>query len=523
MNTFLPDTETIVDGFLRRQRTLSAVDLFTAQHEPGDVPAHARHYRDLIPSRRPGRGEQFSFEVDLDSCSGCKACVTACHSLNGLDEGEAWRDVGLLVGRHASDALQQSVTTGCHHCVDPACLNGCPVLAYEKDPVTGIVRHLDDQCIGCQYCILKCPYEVPQYSKSRGIVRKCDMCSGRLEAGEAPACVQACPNRAIAIRVVSQQAGRARAAEGIFLPDAPDPTITIPTTVYRGRPVNRNDLVGGDHARREIAPSHWPLAVMLVLTQLATGLFFVSATISFFPSPPELLIGLIRVIGLITLFLGLGCSVMHLGRPSQAWRSWLGWRRSWLSREVIAFGLFAFCATLQTAARPSFEWLAAGTTCALGVFAVFCSAMVYHDTHRRFWAISDTGKRFALSTVFLGFAGSAGLAAFAGNASIALILASVAVAAGGGKLLWEATMICGAQEHAELLHSIMLMKTLLWGWTILRFFLGTTGLLLLAVGGAMRQQGLPILVGAGFCFLGELVERILFFRAASPARMPGNP
>ena len=54
------------------------------------------------------------------------------------------------------------------------------MLAYEKDPVTGIVRHLDDQCIGCSYCILKCPYDVPKYSRARGIVRKCDMCHSRL-------------------------------------------------------------------------------------------------------------------------------------------------------------------------------------------------------------------------------------------------------------------------------------------------------------------------------------------------------
>ena len=44
-------------------------------------------------------------------------------------------------------------------------MNGCPVGAYEKDADTGIVRHLDDQCIGCSYCILKCPYDVPKYSK----------------------------------------------------------------------------------------------------------------------------------------------------------------------------------------------------------------------------------------------------------------------------------------------------------------------------------------------------------------------
>ena len=86
-----------------------------------------------------------------------------------------------------------------HHCIEPGCLLGCPVRAYEKDAETGIVRHLDDQCIGCQYCVLKCPYDVPKYSGKHGIVRKCDMCHQRLGAGEAPACAQACPTHAIKI------------------------------------------------------------------------------------------------------------------------------------------------------------------------------------------------------------------------------------------------------------------------------------------------------------------------------------
>ncbi len=57
-------------------------------------PAHL--YQDLIPLSQPGPGEQYAFTVDLDACSGCKACVSACHSLNGLDDEETWREVGLL-------------------------------------------------------------------------------------------------------------------------------------------------------------------------------------------------------------------------------------------------------------------------------------------------------------------------------------------------------------------------------------------------------------------------------------------
>src|SRR4030095_5746468 len=141
--------------------------------------------------------------------------------------------VGLLHGGTADSPAQQTVTTSCHHCVDPACLAGCPVRGYEKDPVTGIVRHLDDQCIGCQYCTLMCPYDAPKYSAERGIVRKCDMCSDRLASGEAPACVQACPNAATSISLIDQAQAVQASEAGAFLPGAPAPDHTIPTTVYR--------------------------------------------------------------------------------------------------------------------------------------------------------------------------------------------------------------------------------------------------------------------------------------------------
>jgi len=196
---------TLIDQLLAEQSTLQTpVAKFSEhhqqkQHSESDL---APHYRQLIPLSKPGAGEQYAFEVTLDRCTGCKACVSACHSLNGLDEDEVWRDVGTLFGGEEAPAWQQTVTTACHHCEDPGCLNGCPVGAYEKEPDSGIVRHLDDQCIGCSYCILKCPYDVPKYSKKRGIVRKCDMCHQRLAVCEAPACVQACPTEAIRIVTV---------------------------------------------------------------------------------------------------------------------------------------------------------------------------------------------------------------------------------------------------------------------------------------------------------------------------------
>ena len=163
---------TLVDELLNEQRSLTAVERFSQHHDRSGHATKEKIYSALLPARSPVAGEQYAFQVDLDSCSGCKACVAGCHSLNGLDENETWREVGLLISvgddvrsltsktgtkesllTSAPTGLQQTITTACHHCVDPGCLNGCPVKAYDKDPVTGIVRHLDDQCMGCQYCV----------------------------------------------------------------------------------------------------------------------------------------------------------------------------------------------------------------------------------------------------------------------------------------------------------------------------------------------------------------------------------
>ena len=249
---------------------------FSRAHFEGTAPAcRARFYRDLIPLNSPKEGEQYAFEVDLDSCTGCKSCVAACHNLNGLDEDELWRKVGLLSGGSSQHPVIQHISTACHHCVEPACMEGCPVLAYEKDPITGIVVHLDDQCIGCQYCVLKCPYDVPRYSKKMGIVRKCDMCSSRLAVGEAPACVQACPEKAIRITVVNKEAVSAKAAANLFLPGAPEPGYTKPATIYKTQKKLPANLLPADYWSVSPQHSHLPLVFMLVLTQMSAGAFLV--------------------------------------------------------------------------------------------------------------------------------------------------------------------------------------------------------------------------------------------------------
>src|ERR1043165_9611224 len=120
------EPKTLIDELLAQQKSLTAVARFPGIHEQDALPAQARYYRDLIPLNKPAPGEQYAFEVDLDKCSGCKACVTACHSLNGLDDGEVWRSVGVLHSIDSSEAYQRNVTTACHHSLAPGSLNASP-------------------------------------------------------------------------------------------------------------------------------------------------------------------------------------------------------------------------------------------------------------------------------------------------------------------------------------------------------------------------------------------------------------
>jgi Fe-S-cluster-containing dehydrogenase component len=383
--------ESPVDRWLAEQADLTAVERFSQRHDAHVGPVQERYYRELMPAAPPAPGQQYGFAVDLDSCTGCKACVVACHSLNGLDDGEAFRRVSRISGTretpmHQVVPFQQTVTAACHHCVDPACMNGCPVDAYEKDPVTGIVKHLDDQCIGCSYCTLTCPYEVPSMNKRLGIVRKCDMCSDRLAEGEAPACVQSCPNEAISITIVDGAAILAATrGDAVLVPGAAPSRITAPTTTYRSAKGPATAAV----VHEGPAHSHPPLAVMLVLTQLAVGAFV-----------GELLRGGARpidaTVSLAVASLAMGASVLHLGRPLYAYRAVIGIGHSWLSREIVAFGAFMglavpYAATVWFGRPVAPLGIAAGV---VGVFGVVCSILIYSTTRRASWSFPRVAARF---------------------------------------------------------------------------------------------------------------------------------
>lgn len=449
-------SERFIGELIAQQSDLTAVESFALWHDA--TPVHDKPYEALLPTTRPGPGQQYAFAVDLDACSGCKACVVACHTLNGLGETETWRKVGVLASKSAKLPVLQHVTTACHHCIEPACLKGCPVLAYEKDLLTGIVRHLDDQCFGCKYCTMMCPYEVPQYNGSLGIVRKCDMCSQRLEQGDAPACVQACPNQAIKISLVDRSDfDRTRySPDECLVPTAPPSHLTLPTTRFVSRALGQSppaiQVVSRESHEDAVQHGHAPLVGMLVLTQASVGTWLVVTVLSLLGVPVARAMEGALWLATLSGCVGVHLALLHLGRPWLAFRSFLGWRTSWLSREAIAFGLYlpsASAALLVAACAPPWFPAAGAVASVSGVVAVACSAMIYVATGRQLWSLGRTLGEFAASAIGLGIAITALAMPTATRPPLLMVAGSVCATAFVPKWLdWRRSQEAQGSKHA---------------------------------------------------------------------------
>lgn len=374
-----------------------------ASPSPSDlVSVAAPSSRTLLPLEALAPGEQYRFHFDMTKCIGCHCCEVACNEQNNNPSDIRWRRVGEIEGGVYPLTQRLHLSMGCNHCLQPSCLEGCPVEAYTKDPATGLVLHSADACIGCQYCTWNCPYGVPQYNPERGVVGKCDMCHGRLRQGMEPACVQACPEEAIRIEAVNVAAWLQQVEANANAPGLPPAGQTLSTTRIT-LPANLPaELEKGDARRVRPEHAHLSLVGMTVLTQLSVGAFACDwlAGWTFGRS-----VGWSALAALLVGLTALAASTLHLGRPLHAPRAIKMWRRSWLSREVLLFSLFALAAS----AYAGQLWFRAGGAGTLGVLCflpgiagVYASARIYQVPARPAWNSAHTTMEFLLTGVMLG-------------------------------------------------------------------------------------------------------------------------
>lgn len=150
---------------------------------------------------------------DSISCLNCLACMSACSMENRM---RMERDAGVTLERGVNDYLPGSyylrpwrrevgefpnarllvAFEHCRHCEKAQCLINCPAEAIERRPAGQVVINAS-ACIGCRTCRDVCPFNIPNYDKQTGKARKCIGCYDRVEAGMKPACVSACPSKAL--------------------------------------------------------------------------------------------------------------------------------------------------------------------------------------------------------------------------------------------------------------------------------------------------------------------------------------
>jgi formate dehydrogenase iron-sulfur subunit len=477
----------------------------------------------LIPDRPLEPGEQYRFHFNMTKCIGCRSCEIACNEQNGNPADIRWRRIGEIEGGTYPNTQRHYLSMGCNHCLDADCVKGCPVEAYTKDPVTGIVLHSADACIGCQYCVWNCPYSVPQFNPERGVVGKCDMCHGRLTDGLEPACVNACPEAAIEIEIVNTTAWRVdyAAAES---PGMPAAGLTISTTRITQPQQSTAVLERVDAGRIHPEHAHLSLVFMTTLIQAVTGALAAGLLANASGAP------LLTLLVIITA-IALNISVFHLGRPAYAWRALKMWRRSWLSREVLFFGLFFVSLSVLAGASwtslfhslPPQLLLSLGLIATLlGIAGIIASAFIYLVPARPAWNMPHTPIDFLLSAALLG---STLLGVLEGTAALIASTLHLSFTA-RPNAIWPAQLAPALWLINQSIRLIRLNRSTLFENRASAALLNTTDLraaLILSFGLVFSSAVLASIgnlnLAFAAAFAGVLLSRYLFFVSVVPLNM----
>lgn len=167
--------------------------------------------------------ESVGILIDTTRCIGCRSCELACAEAHQADGVECPQEIDFSVRRTTSETQWTVVNRydtekgeifakkQCMHCLQPACASACLTKAMHRTP-PGPVAWTGDKCMGCRFCMVSCPFDVPkfEYHSANPRIQKCAMCWDRVQDGGQPACVENCPAEALTFGPRSQLIEEAR-------------------------------------------------------------------------------------------------------------------------------------------------------------------------------------------------------------------------------------------------------------------------------------------------------------------------
>lgn len=206
---------------------------------------------------------QYGFFFDQSRCSGCHACAVACKNWHGLPPGplKYLRVYEYEKGSFSTVRIHFQWVP-CYHCEEPICVSSCPTQAIYKEEKYGAVLIDSEKCNGCRLCYDVCPYGAPVFDSddSEAKAQKCTMCIDRLELGEQPVCVLACPTRALDSGPMDSL--RARYGDRRDLEDMPSSRTTRPAIIFKPHTGKRQLVPYNAEKALELLMKREPLAAV---------------------------------------------------------------------------------------------------------------------------------------------------------------------------------------------------------------------------------------------------------------------
>jgi len=270
-------------------------------------------------------------------------------------------------------------------------MDGCPSLAYTRDPLSGTVLLDRRKCIGCKYCQWNCPYDAPKYDSINMTIAKCNLCYTSLNQGGSPACSSACPTGALTFGPMSKP------AVNTTYPWFPD-TKLKPAIEFTSTQLRTLQIIPESERRlskQEIHPKNISQEISLIIFSFLSVLSVATLITAFIQGTFS---G--NMISVTVLFLAGIVSLFHLGQKNRSWRALSNLKKSPLSREIAAFIIYFTLSVATTVFRLPLL-LVISSVAGLLFLIMIDSVYIYSDKSKSI--VMHSGQTFISALLIVSF------------------------------------------------------------------------------------------------------------------------